>query len=128
MGTIIEQLLEKPLKSKDRDLFHLLLVGAYQLLHMKLPAYASINETVSACSLLGKNWAKGFINAVLRKVDRRKKDVGDSKLSKQNHPAWFVKKLKEQWEELYGEGTKFDLDYGKLVILGLCIYIAVQVS
>ena len=28
----------------------------------------------------------------------------------------------------YGEGTKTDLDYGKLVILGLCIYIADQVS
>ena len=27
-----------------------------------------------------------------------------------------------------GEGTKWDLDYGKLVILGLCIYIAIQVS
>ena len=40
----------------------------------------------------------------------------------------MMKKLKEQWEELYGEGTKFDLDYGKLVILGLCIYIAIQVS
>ena len=39
-----------------------------------------------------------------------------------------MKKLREQWEELYGEGTKFDLDYGKLVILFPCIYIAVQVS
>ena len=28
----------------------------------------------------------------------------------------------------YGEGTKVDLDYGKLVMLGLCIYIAIQVS
>ena len=28
----------------------------------------------------------------------------------------------------YGEGTKFDLDYGKLLIIGLCIYIAVMVS
>ena len=28
----------------------------------------------------------------------------------------------------YGEGTKVDLDYGKLVILFLCIYIAIQVS
>ena len=36
--------------------------------------------------------------------------------------------FREQWEELYGEGTKFDLDYGKLVILFLCIYIAIQVS
>lgn len=31
-------------------------------------------------------------------------------------------------ERRYGEGTKTDLDYGKLVILGLCIYIAIQVS
>ena len=28
----------------------------------------------------------------------------------------------------YGEGTKWDLDYGKLMILFLCIYIAVKVS
>ncbi len=39
-----------------------------------------------------------------------------------------MKKIREMWESSYGEGTKFDLDYGKLVILGLCIYIAVQVS
>ena len=31
-------------------------------------------------------------------------------------------------QQKYGEGTKVDLDYGKLVILGLCIYIAIQVS
>ena len=31
-------------------------------------------------------------------------------------------------QEKFGEGTKTDLDYGKLVILGLCIYIAIQVS
>ena len=31
-------------------------------------------------------------------------------------------------ERKYAEGTKFDLDYGKLLIIGLCIYIAVQVS
>ena len=39
-----------------------------------------------------------------------------------------MKKFKEMWDASYGEGTKFDLDYGKLVILGLCVYIAVQVS
>ena len=26
-----------------------------------------------------------------------------------------------------GEGTAWDLDYGKLIIIGLCIYIAVNV-
>ena len=33
-----------------------------------------------------------------------------------------------EFRKKYGEGTDFDLDYGTLLILGLCIYIAVQVS
>jgi len=28
----------------------------------------------------------------------------------------------------FGEGTDFDLDYGKLLIIALCVYIAIQVS
>jgi hypothetical protein len=36
-----------------------------------------------------------------------------------------MKWLNKEWfEKKFGEGTAFDLDYGKLVILGLCIYIA----
>jgi hypothetical protein len=35
---------------------------------------------------------------------------------------------KNAFEEKFGEGTAFDLDYGKLLIIGLCAYIAVQVS
>ena len=32
------------------------------------------------------------------------------------------------YHKKYGEGTNFDLDYVKLLIIGLCIYIAVMVS
>jgi len=35
---------------------------------------------------------------------------------------------KNSFEKKFGEGTAFDLDYGKLLIIGLCIYIAVQVT
>ena len=35
---------------------------------------------------------------------------------------------KEWFEKNFGEGTAFDLDYGKVLIIGLCIYIAVMVS
>jgi hypothetical protein len=34
---------------------------------------------------------------------------------------------KNAFEEKFGEGTAFDLDYGKLLIIALCVYIAVQV-
>tara|TARA_E500000178_G_scaffold344949_1_gene394015 strand:+ start:13203 stop:13316 length:114 start_codon:yes stop_codon:yes gene_type:complete len=33
-----------------------------------------------------------------------------------------------EFRKRYGEGTDFDLDWGKLVILGLCIYIALKVT
>ena len=38
------------------------------------------------------------------------------------------KTMKEIWDNQYGEGTRFDLDYGKLIILALCVYIAIKVS
>jgi len=33
-----------------------------------------------------------------------------------------------EYHKNYGEGTKFDLDYGKLLIIALCVYIAIKVS
>ena len=35
---------------------------------------------------------------------------------------------KNAFEKNFGEGTAFDLDYGKLLIIALCIYIAVKVT
>ena len=35
---------------------------------------------------------------------------------------------KNAFEANFGEGTAFDLDYGKLVIIALLIYVAFQVS
>ena len=32
------------------------------------------------------------------------------------------------FEKKFGEGKAFDLDYGKLLKIGLCIFICVQVS
>ena len=40
----------------------------------------------------------------------------------------ITEREKNAFERKFGEGTAFDLDYGKLLIIALCIYIAVQVS
>tara|TARA_B100000424_G_scaffold172012_1_gene132631 strand:+ start:1060 stop:1248 length:189 start_codon:yes stop_codon:yes gene_type:complete len=39
-----------------------------------------------------------------------------------------IKQSSRTWSDYYGEGTKFDLDYGKLLIIFLCVYIAIKVS
>jgi 16S rRNA (cytosine967-C5)-methyltransferase len=64
----IEKHLEQPFRRKDQDLMCLLLVGAYQLQHMRIPDHAAIHETVSACQHLRKPWARGLLNAVLRRL------------------------------------------------------------
>jgi len=35
-----------------------------------------------------------------------------------------MRKKIEDYEKLLGEGTKWDLDYGKLIIIALLVYIA----
>ena len=40
----------------------------------------------------------------------------------------LMKGIREKWADSYGEGTQFYLDYAKLFVIGLCIYIAMQVS
>ena len=69
------------------------------------------------------------------------KKAASKKVATKNSPAKkFVEKKaaaitqpiaereKNAFEKNFGEGTAFDLDYGKLLIIALCIYIAVKVS
>ena len=58
-----------------------------------------------------------------------KKSVRPAKVApKVTQAALAEAPQKNAFEEKFGEGTAFDLDYGKLLIIALCVYIAVQVS
>ncbi len=61
---ILGLLMERPLKRKDKDVEALLLVGLYQLLHLRTPPHAAVTETVSAAAQLKKPWAPGVAPAV----------------------------------------------------------------
>lgn len=47
-----QQLLEQPLKGKNRVFQFLLYVGIYQLQHMRVPSHAAVAETVNAANKL----------------------------------------------------------------------------
>ncbi|MCO7191270.1 MULTISPECIES: 16S rRNA (cytosine(967)-C(5))-methyltransferase RsmB [unclassified Pseudoalteromonas] len=103
-----QQLLEQPLKGKNRVFQFLLYVGIYQLQHMRVPAHAAVAETVNAANKLQAPGLKGLINAVLRNFQRAQDTLEASAdaipVCKYNHPGWFIKKLQaaypEQWEEI----------------------------
>jgi 16S rRNA (cytosine967-C5)-methyltransferase len=95
-------LLGKPLKTKDIDIRCLLIVGLYQLAHLRTPDYVSINETVNAVVLLKKPWAKALVNGVLRQFQRQlSSDTPAHKTdaAKFSHPQWLIDDLKAAWPE-----------------------------
>jgi 16S rRNA (cytosine967-C5)-methyltransferase len=103
LDAVLEQLLDKPLKAKDLDVYALLLVGLYQLIELRVPAYAAVAETVSAVKNLNKAWAKNFVNAVLRNYQRRAPELTEllkqNPVATYNHPQWMIGMLQKAWPE-----------------------------
>ena len=98
--------LNRPLKAKDIDIHHLMLVGVYQLKYTSIAEHAAINECVSACQKLGKPWAKGLVNAVLRQEQRDAATDGAAvppAITAADHPAWLRDMLTAQYPELANE-------------------------
>lgn len=101
LAAIVRQRLQKPMRKKDDDVFQLLVIGVYQLLYMRLADHAVVSETVNALKPLGKMWAKGMVNAILRNVLREKDTVITSLKGHEQRamPAWFDQAIAKQWPE-----------------------------
>ena len=104
---ILDQLIEKPLKKKDRLLKHLIMIGLYQLIFMRIPNHAVVSETVETCEKINMRWAKGLVNAILRKYIREAKKINlmihENDMIKFSHPAWLIKKIKDDWPNNWEE-------------------------
>jgi len=100
---LLNQFLKKPLRNKDHDVKLLLLMALYELVELNTPDYAVVNEAVSASKALGKQWAKGMINGVLRNFIRDQDDCLRKMESNQeayySHPYWLIALLKEDWPD-----------------------------
>ncbi|MAE23733.1 16S rRNA (cytosine(967)-C(5))-methyltransferase RsmB [Pseudomonas chengduensis] len=100
---LAEKLLEKPFKAADKDVEALLLIGLYQLLHSRIPEHAAIGETVGCAGALKKPWAKGLLNAVLRRAQREHEaifaELDRDPVLHTAHPRWLQKQLKAFWPE-----------------------------
>ncbi len=100
---ILQQLLAKPLKPADRDIYALLQCALFQLEHMRVPAHAAINESVQAARGLKKNWAAGLVNAVLRRYQREREMLLAQLESDQTYayalPDWLLGRLRRAWPQ-----------------------------
>jgi 16S rRNA (cytosine967-C5)-methyltransferase len=103
LQALLDRLLEKPLKAKDRDVEALLLIGCYQLLYLRVADHAAVHETAGAAKKLGKRWAVGLINGVLRRLQREKEcltaELESDQEARYAMPHWLLRELRTQWPD-----------------------------
>jgi 16S rRNA (cytosine967-C5)-methyltransferase len=96
-----------PFRKLDLEVLTALRMGVYQKQFLsKIPAHASVNETVELVKQAKKVSAAGLANAVMRKVKSAAYDPHASKLfgtdylnSALAHPRWLV----ERWLSFFGD-------------------------
>jgi len=105
LSFILEQLLQKPLKAKDKDIELIIIMGFYQLLDMQVPDHAAVAETVKLVKKIKKLWAVKLTNALLRQFIRDKEQllekIKTSDVASYSHPKWFIDKVKKSYPRHY---------------------------
>lgn len=101
LSGIVDGLLAKPLKRKDADIYFLMQLGVFQLAYTRVAPHAAVDTTVGAVKKLGKPWAKGLVNAVLRNYQRQSDTLiaGLNESASLSHPQWLLDKFKKDWPE-----------------------------
>jgi 16S rRNA (cytosine967-C5)-methyltransferase len=103
IATYLNLLLAKPFKAKDQDLAAVLACSLYQLLETRVPPHAAVNEAVATCKALKKVWAKGLVNAVLRRFIRERAELDETlknnPIFNTAHPDWLVSLWREAWPD-----------------------------
>ncbi|MFZ1569123.1 MAG: 16S rRNA (cytosine(967)-C(5))-methyltransferase RsmB [Thiolinea sp.] len=103
LGAILRELLDKSIKSADKDIECLLRLGLYQIIYQRTPDHAAVSETVQATRALKKVWAGSFVNGVLRRFLREQETVlaaADQVESAQySFPTWLADRIKLAWPD-----------------------------
>ena len=109
LEAVAARLLKSPFKQRDQDLHALLLIGLYQLYHMRIPTHAAVGETAGGARELNKEWATRVINGCLRRADREREtllaEVEKTPAVAHWHPQWLLDRLEKAWPEQWQDIT-----------------------
>ena len=98
---IIEAASLRKIDDIEPDAQIVMVLGVHQLLEMRVPTHAAINESVNLAKAKASKGSVGFVNAVLRKIALKDKDDWidsvtkglselDSLSIQYSHPIWIV--------------------------------------
>lgn len=104
---IIELASGRSIEQIDARTRNVLRLGAHQLLAMRVPSHAAVNESVELQRHVGNPQAAGFVNGVLRAITRTTDDEWNERIRQESdspddalaatssHPAWIVRALRD---------------------------------
>jgi 16S rRNA (cytosine967-C5)-methyltransferase len=105
---MIAQVSNRPLTKIAPWILNILRLGVYQLLFLdRVPESAAVNESVKLAHRYGHRGTVGFVNGLLREVNRKREAIEYPDKEKEpaiylsvfySHPLWLV----ERWLERYG--------------------------
>ncbi len=103
LQALMTPLLKKKFKDKERDLELLIMLGIFQLMDTRVPDYASVDAVVGLTRKIGKSWASGLVNGVLRNFIRQQQEL-ESKIhskpqAEYDHPQWMIDQVRKDWPE-----------------------------
>ena len=103
LDQILARASTRPLSDIEPEILDVLRLGAYQLLKTRVGAHAAVDTSVIAVQAASKPGAKGFVNAILRKVSQQDFEHWVMELvpnpaadplgylaTKYAHPKWIV--------------------------------------
>ncbi|MEE9309662.1 MAG: 16S rRNA (cytosine(967)-C(5))-methyltransferase RsmB [Cocleimonas sp.] len=103
LSALLNELLTKQIKKKDKDVECLIRVGLYQIIYQKTPDHAAVGETVSALKGLKKPWAKNLVNAVLRNYlrgqEKLQRIISEQEPAKYAFPQWLIDEIRTAWPD-----------------------------
>ena len=105
LDACLRPLLRQAIEQTDPTVLAVLRIGLYQLIEGQFPDHAALASTVQACRILGKPWATGLVNAVLRGFLRRREEL-DTRIQQDPvatyaHPDWLLASLQAAWPDAW---------------------------
>ncbi len=96
----------RPVERIDGPVLDVLRLGAHQLLGMRVPDHAAVDQTVGLARAVAGGGAGGFVNAVLRRVSEADRDAWVERVGqgvegtalialRRSHPEWIVQALRQ---------------------------------